>query len=436
MGCYTKGGTMKLVTTLSLIFILSFVSCKKENSQNTLLLLALLPQTSSYEWNLPKGFPIPRVPANNPMTKEKVELGRFLFYDTKLSGNNTMSCASCHLQELAFADGKVTPSGITNEFHTRNAQSLTNVAYNVRQTWVNILHVDLEQQARDPLFGESPIELGLHITEEEIRAKLKQDPIYPEMFRKAFPEAEPITITNIIKAIAAFQRTLISGNSPFDKFAYQGQKDALSPSAKRGFQFFSSEVAECFHCHDGVNFNDSTFHENTSAVIEPMYHNNALYNIPNTGNPLTNLGLMSVTGNPNHRGGFKTPTLRNLLYTYPYMHDGSISCDDDKNPFHPLGKANGATNETCARQALGRVLDHYSRGGNNSTCEAFPVPGGAKNPNYPCLSNTPQATVDTTLIRPFPMSAQEKEDLINFLLSLSDEEFTKDSRFSDPRPNK
>lgn len=426
---------MKPIIALFLIFIFGITSCKDKKSQNTLLLLALLPQSNPYEWNLPKGFPIPRVPANNPMTKEKVELGRFLFYDTKLSGSNTMSCASCHLQELAFADGKASPSGITNEFHPRNAQGLTNVAYNVRQTWINILFVDLEQQAHGPLFGESPVELGLFITEEQIREKLKQDPVYPEMFKRAFPEsAEPITITNIIKAISSFQRTLISGNSPFDKFVYQGQKDAMSASAKRGMQFFNSEVAECFHCHDGINFNDSTFHENTSPIIEPLYHNNALYNIPGTGNPPNNLGLMEVTGKQEHRGGFKTPTLRNLLYTYPYMHDGSISCDDDKNPLHPLGKANGATNETCARQALGRVLDHYSRGGNNSTCAAFSTPGGTKNPSYPCLSNTPFTTVDTTLIRPFPMSAQEREDLINFLLSLSDEEFTKDSRFSNPRP--
>lgn len=427
---------MKIFRTIFVIlYLVFFFGCKKEKEQNSILLFALIPKPYIYDWNLPKGFPTPRVPENNPMTKEKVELGRFLFYDKKLSGDNSMSCASCHLQELAFADGKVNPFGITGEFHPRNAQGLTNVAYNVRQTWINILFVHLEQQAHGPLFGESPVELGLFITEEQIREKLKQDSVYPEMFRRAFPESsEPITITNIIKAIASFQRILISGNSPFDKFIYQGQKEALSASARRGFQFFSSEVAECFHCHDGVNFNDSTFHENTSAVIEPLYHNNALYNIPNTGNPANNLGLYEVTGKLNHVGGFKTPTLRNLLYTYPYMHDGSISCDDVKNPLHPLGKANGATHETCARQALGRVLDHYSRGGNNSTCAAFSVPGGAKNPSYPCLSNTPYLTVDTTLIRPFPMSSQEKEDLINFLLSLSDEEFVKDSRFSNPRP--
>ncbi len=426
---------MKLPSKFVLFLSFFVVACKKEKSPNLLLLAGLIPKPYVYEWNLPPGFPTPRVPVNNPITREKVELGRFLFYEKKLSGNNTMSCASCHLQELAFADGKVNPFGITGEFHARNAQALVNVAYNSRQTWVNILFVDLEQQAHGPLFGESPVELGLFITEPEIREKLKQDSIYLEMFKKAFPDSpEPITITNIIRAISSFQRTLISGNSPHDKYIYQGQKDAMSASAKRGFQFFNSEVAECFHCHDGVNFNDSTFHENTSAVIEPLYHNNGLYNIPVTGNPPNNLGLMEVTGNPNHRGGFKTPTLRNLLYTYPYMHDGSMSCDDDKNPLHPLGKANGATNETCARQALGRVLDHYARGGNHSTCVAYSTPGGTKNPSYPCLSNTPQANVDTTLIRAFPMSAQEREDLINFLLSLSDEEFTKDPRFSNPRP--
>jgi cytochrome c peroxidase len=424
-----------LLIVILIVLSLGMFHCQDKKEKFNPLLFALIPVDSGYNWNLPPGFPTPRVPTNNPMSQEKVELGRFLFYDKKLSGDGNMACSSCHFQNLAFADGKVNPSGISGQFHPRNAQGLTNVAYNVRQTWNNILLKDLEQQAQVPLFGENPVELGLFIQEEEIQRKLKTDDSYLTLFKKAFPEnAEPITIGNIVKALASFQRTMISGNSPFDKFTYQKQREALSASARRGQQFFSSEVGECFHCHDGVNFNDSSFHENTSAVIEPLFHNNALYNIPSSGNPPTNLGLLEVTGEARHRGGFRTPSLRNLKFTFPYMHDGSISCDNDKNPLHPLGKANSASLEDCAKQALGRVIDHYSRGGNNSTCAAYPIPGGERNSSFPCLSNSPQPTVDTTLIRPFPMSSQEKEDLINFLLSLSDDEFIKDPRFSNPRP--
>ncbi|MCC5813555.1 MAG: di-heme enzyme [Leptospira sp.] len=418
---------------------------EKADDSDLLLGLALLSMNQSggnnFNWSeyLPQGFPIPRVPDNNPITKEKVELGRFLFYEKKLSGNNTKSCGSCHFQNLAFTDGVPHPQGVAHsgnsegDFHPRNSQPLFNVAYNSRQTWNNILLVTLEQQAEGPLFGDNPVELGLFKREEEVREKILSDPSYRELFSKAFPgEKEPISIRNIIRSIASFQRVLFSGNSAFDKATYQGNRSALSPAARRGFNFFSSEIAECFHCHDGVNFNDSTFHENTSARIEPLYHNNALYNIPGTGNPSNNQGLKEVTGEERHRGGMKAPSLRNVGVTFPYMHDGSINCDPANNPHLPAGQSNGATLEGCARQALGRVLDHYSRGGFNSTCAAYTTPGGTRNPDFPCLSDTPQITVDTTLIRPFPMNAQEKEDLIEFLLSLTDENFLKDPRFSDP----
>lgn len=424
--------TILLILTQWNCFLNPFASKEKDNTDLLLGLAFLSLQPSGYQWDLPPGFPIPRVPEDNPMSQEKVDLGRLLFYDTKLSGNNTMSCASCHFQHLAFADDKIHPKGITGDFHPRNSQPLFNVAYNSRQTWNNILLVTLEQQASGPLFGENPVELGLAIQESQIREKLLSEPIYSNHFRKAFPQdSEPITVSNMIKAIASFQRTLISGNSPYDKATFQGERTAMSASARRGLNLFSSEVAECFHCHDGVNFNDSTFHANTSAVIEPLYHNNALYNIPGKGNPDNNKGLEEVTGNINHRGGFKSPSLRNLAFTFPYMHDGSIHCDDINNPHHPTGKSNGATMIGCAREALGRVIEHYKRGGNNSTCAAFS--GETKDPSYPCVSTTPQATVDSTLIRPFSITNDEKNDLVEFLLSLTDESFVRDTRFSNPR---
>ncbi len=434
-----------------IVVLLIHCNCKipflsKEKEDNSFLLLGLFAfnQPQGYQWNLPPGFPVPRVPEDNPMSQEKVDLGRQLFYENQLSGNNTKSCGSCHFQRLAFSDGKILSTGIAGDKTTRNSQPLFNVAYNARQTWNNILLISLEQQMHVPLFGENPVELGLSIREEEIRERLRGIKNYPELFRKAFPaEAEPINVTNIIKSIASFQRSMISGNSAFDKATYQGQASRLSPSARRGFNFFSSEIAECFHCHDGINFNDSTFHSNTSAKIEPLYHNNALYNVAGTGNPSSNLGLIEVTGNSAHRGGFKTPSLRNIALTFPYMHDGSISCDDNLNPNLPVGQANGATINGCATQALGRVIDHYSNGGFNSTCGAFTT-GDTRNTSFPCsphiteyggnsaLAPNPQSTVDTTLIRRFPIQPQEKTDLINFLLSLTDEEFIVDPRFSRP----
>jgi cytochrome c peroxidase len=424
---------MKKIFLIITIFTLSNCNLlklnkEKSNGFNPLLLLLLGNPKKEFQWNLPPGFPIPRVPEDNPMTQEKVDLGRFLFFEKKLSGDNSMSCGGCHLQNLAFSDGRITPRGITNEKHPRNSQPLFNVAYNSRQTWNNILLVSLEQQMHIPLFGENPVELGLVLREEEIRQKLKSDSRYMPMFQNAFPnESEPITVSNIIKSIACFERIMISGNSPYDKATYQGNRNALSPSARRGLNFFSSEVAECFHCHDGVNFNDSTMHSNTSSSIEPLYHNNALYNISGSGNPTSNLGLIEVTGNSNHRGKFKAPSLRNIGLTFPYMHDGSISCDDSKNPHITPS----VTMDGCAREALGRVIDQYSRGGNNSSCAAF-LGDGSRNPAFPCISNTQQSTVDSTLIRQFPITAQEKEDLINFLLSLTDNEFLSDPRFSNP----
>ncbi len=427
-----------LLSKYALILVLVFfgLNCKnpflsnKENN-NSILALLLLYSNIGYQWDLPPGFPVPRVPDDNPMTQEKVNLGRFLFYEKKLSGDNTMSCGSCHFQRLAFSDGRITPRGITNVKHPRNSQPLFNVAYNSRQTWNNSLLVSLEQQMHLPLFGEDPIELGLLLREEEIRSKLLSDPRYLSMFQSAFPnQSEPITVVNIIKSVASFERSMISGYSPYDKYVYQGQSSALSPSAKRGLNLFSSEVAECFHCHDGINLNDSTFHMNTASNIEPLYHNNALYNITGTGNPTSNLGLLEVTGRESDRGKFKAPSLRNIGLTFPYMHDGSISCDDTKNPNLAVGVVNGATMEGCAREALGRVIDHYSRGGNNSTCDAFI--NGQRNNSFPCTSNSQQSNVDVTLIRNFSITATEREDLINFLLSLTDNDFISKQKFSNP----
>lgn len=171
--------------------------------------------TTEYIWDLPEGFPTPNIPSNNPMSEEKVTLGRYLFYDNKLSGNYTYSCASCHHQEKAFSDGLSVAIGSTGELHPRNAQSLVNVAYNATLTWANPSLTELEQHMSVPMFGEFPIEMGITGVEAEVLARIQADPVYQDLFFAAFPETEAaITYENIIKAIASFIRTMISGNSP------------------------------------------------------------------------------------------------------------------------------------------------------------------------------------------------------------------------------
>lgn len=350
---------------------------------------------SAYDWNLPPGFPPPRVPENNPMTTKKVELGRYLFYDERLSGNNTQSCSSCHLQELAFSDGEATPIGSTGEQHPRNSQALVNVVYNSTLTWANPALIELERQIQVPMFGEFPKELGIVGHEEEVLARLEADETYQQLFVAAFPdEKKPINFQNIIKSLASFTRALISGNSPYDRYVYLGDKTALSESAKRGLNLFLSERLECHHCHIGFNFSASTIHAN-STFIETPFQNNGLYNLDGQGSyPRSNTGLHHVTGNPDDMGKFRPPTLRNIELTGPYMHDGTI-------------------------ETLEEVIDHYADGGRLIETGEY-AGDGTKNPHK------------SGLVSGFELTDQEKEDLINFLESLTDETFIHDPRFSNP----
>ncbi|HNF16529.1 MAG TPA: cytochrome c peroxidase, partial [Leptospiraceae bacterium] len=171
----------------SLPVIFSFCSVKSSDSEKNkkfLIGAGILASMSGYNWNLPAGFPVPSVPAENPITDAKVKLGRFLFYEKKLSGNETQSCGSCHLQSIAFADGKPVGVGSTGQSHTRNAQHLSNAAYHTRITWSNNTLKTLEAQARVPMFGISPVELGL--SGDAYLTKLKSDSRYKELFAAAF----------------------------------------------------------------------------------------------------------------------------------------------------------------------------------------------------------------------------------------------------------
>jgi len=163
------------------------------------------PAADPWVWDLPAAFPTPRVPADNPMSAAKVELGRYLFYDKRLSGNGTQACGSCHVQAHAFSEPRPTSLGSTGQAHFRNAMSLTNVAYNTTQTWSSAVVVHLEQQALLPMFGEDPVELGLAGREAELVQRIASDPRYPAMFEAAFPEEDGrVGVDTIVKGRVRF----------------------------------------------------------------------------------------------------------------------------------------------------------------------------------------------------------------------------------------
>ena len=367
----------------------------------TALLLTLLGATtlSSYSWDLPPGFPPPLVPEDNPMTEAKVELGRHLFYDTRLSGNGAQACASCHKQDLAFSDGLGVSVGSTGERHPRNSQSLTNVAYNATLTWGNPVLEELEQQILVPMFGEFPVELGMTGKEEAIYAELAADPLYERLFAEAFPNAavttSAVTTKHIVDALASFTRTLISGESRYDAYVYGGQRDALTLSEKRGMDLFLSEKTECHHCHGGFNFSHSVKHQNNAQFVEKSFHNTGLYNLDEAGAyPLGNGGVFEITGKPGDMGKFRAPSLRNVELSAPYFHDGSA-------------------------ETLGEVLSFYEAGG-RLTESGEHTGDGRRNPHK------------SGFVRGFSLSDRERTDLIAFLKSLTDETFITNPAFSNP----
>ncbi|MEZ4363545.1 MAG: di-heme enzyme [Kofleriaceae bacterium] len=348
----------------------------------------------AWQWDLPAGFPVPVVPVDNPMSAAKVELGRHLFYDRRLSINTTMSCATCHLPEQAFADGKIVPEGATGEFLARNSPGLQNVAYLAPYTWANPTLGTLEAQVVVPMFGDRPIELGTGEDLQGILARLAAEPRYPPLFAAAFPhDTQPIHRASIISAIASFMRSLIRGGSPADRERAGNTNGALSESALRGKALFFSERTHCSRCHGGLNFTVATSTDEPRDA--PVYANNGLYNVGNAGRyPSDNPGLAAITGQPGDDGKFRVPPLRNLTLTAPYMHDGSVATLED-------------------------VVDNYARGGR--VLVDGPLAGdGALHPNK------------SPLVAGFALTAQEREGLLAWLRSLTDEGFGGDPRFADP----
>jgi cytochrome c peroxidase len=347
-----------------------------------------------FVWRLPKGFPKPAVPPDNPMTTEKVELGRHLFYDKRLSANGTQSCASCHRQEMAFANDEPVSTGSTGENGIRRVMTLINVAYAGALTWSNPALKKLEEQALIPMFGTHPVELGLDLDNRFLKV-IAADGIYKKLFATAFPgDKEPVTLGNVTKSIACFERTLISGDSPYDRYQFQGDEKAVSELAKRGEELFFSRQLKCFQCHGGFNFSDANV---TASQPERSitFHNTGLYNVAgSTSYPNPNVGIYEHSNRPEDVGKFKAPSLRNVGLRAPYMHDGSVA-------------------------TLDAVLDHYAAGGR--TIASGQYAGVGRN----------NANKDNR-IAGFELTAQDRKAVVEFLLSLSDAFVATKPEFSDP----
>ena len=356
------------------------------------------PGAGQWRWELPAHFPVPKVPESNPMSEAKVDLGRHLFYDRRLSGNGTQSCASCHHQDKAFTDGLGTAIGSTGMAHPRGAQGLANEAYHATLTWANPSLVTLEKQMEVPLFGDDPVEMGVNDhNRTEVLARLHAEPVYAAKFAAAFPEAaQPMGWGQVIQAIASFQRTLLSGHSRYDQYL-QGKAQLTVPET-RGMALFFGEKAECFHCHGSFNFNDQIVHA-ASRVVETPFHNTGLYNLGGTGAfPEHNRGVFELTALVKDMGAFRAPSLRNVEVTAPYMHDGSVA-------------------------TLEAVLDFYADGGRRIASGPY-AGDGRLNPHK------------SELISLIDLNAQDKSDLVAFLKTLTDHDFLQNPRHSDPWPRR
>jgi cytochrome c peroxidase len=293
---------------------------------------------------IPEGLATPIVPVDSPLTLERVELGRKLFFDPILSEDRTIACASCHIPEKGFSGGTAKSKGIHGLQGRRRSPSLLNRSLGTAFFWDGRAKT-LEDQALKPLAD--PTEMGTSV--ELITTRLKADSTYNSLFTRAFPE-EGVSAQNLARALASFQRVLLRGNSPIDRFR-KGERDQASVEAAHGFWLYESKGG-CWRCHSGSNFTDEKFHNTgVSWGREPL-----------------DLGRFEHTGEQEDRGRFKTPSLRGVELTAPYMHDGSLATLED-------------------------VIEFYDR-------------GGVRNPNL------------DSAIKPLNLSSSEKKALVAFLKSL------------------
>lgn len=303
-----------------LIITTIFTSCTSKDDGNEYTPVAL-------DLEIPEIFSNniipPVIPSDNPQTIEGVALGKRLFFDRILSSDQSISCASCHRPQNAFTDDSPTSSGVDGIFGERNSMPIFNLAwnYNERFAWDG-KELSLERQALEPV--ENPIEM--HSDWDNVVDRLSNHPEYPELFQRAF-NTSSITKELTTKAIAQFERTLISANSKFDRYSL-GQA-TLTPQEINGLDVFLREdKGDCFHCHGNPNnplWTDNDFHNNGLDIT------------------FTDLGLGGVTGDPNDNGKFRSPSLRNLAFTAPYMHDGRFATLDEVIDFYSEGLQNSQT---------------------------------------------------------------------------------------------
>jgi len=321
---------------------------------------------------VPDWMPNPPRSQENPLTVQGVALGRKLFYDPILSRDSTISCSSCHKQELAFTDGKAFSTGIEGRQGNRSAMSLTNLVYNRNGFFWDGRSPSLEKQALDPIEDHREMDDSW----ENVEARLQEHNNYPKLFRAAFgiERREQLTRELVVDAIAQFERTIISGNSRYDRIIW-GREGFPTDSEQRGIELFfiednqSVEHPGCSHCHFNPLFTDNNFKNNGLDSVASLQD-------------FDDYGRGAVTGRPSDNGRFRVPTLRNVEVTGPYMHDGRF-------------------------QTLEEVLDHYASGGHGVINE------------------------DTNIL-PFQLSEQDKADLIAFMKMLTDTTLLNDPAFSDP----
>ncbi len=413
---------MKLKTFVPFLALL-FLSC---GSQTT---VEKQTDNSDYKFKKLYGHLAPVVPKQNPISEAKVELGRYLFFDKRLSPKNNISCGSCHEPQHAFVDkirnfgedkfvnslnesvggvcikchkdGQIEPNntlplGTDENTIIRESMGLTNAAYYTSYTWANSALGTIERYITTPLSNDDPKELGLVSEHEDlVFNRILDDETYQKLFQDVFGDDYIVDQKHIVFALSSFIRTLISFNSPYDQYL-AGNHDALSDEAKRGKDLFFGEKAECFHCHSG---GDTRFSDSSKDIktFEPkaFFHNTGLFNIDENGSfPEGNRGLFEITTDLNDMGKFKAPTLRNIELTAPYMHDGSLATLHD-------------------------VLDFYSNGGRVIENGKFKGDGRA-NPHK------------SSLISKINLNEQEKLDIIEFLKSLTDYSFLVDPKHQDP----
>jgi cytochrome c peroxidase len=357
-----------------------FVSAKKNQPDSYSSLLKQLPSSFSDSIYLNP---------YNPYSEAKKELGRYLFYDRRLSFNKTKSCASCHDQKFSFTDGYRRSIGATGDLHQRNSSPLINIIYKKYLTAADSSLHSPEQQISNPMFHDAPVELGWKGHEEEILERINRDQFYKTKFNESFGESDrQITIKDIQYCIASFVKSIFSYNSRFDKYFYQKQ-NALSASEKRGMQLFFSGKLNCSSCHSCNNFDKPA----TGNAIS--FFNTGLYNIDNEGDyPEYDRGLYEKTKNKNDIGKYRVPTLRNLAFTGPYYHDGSAA-------------------------TLEEVIRNYENGGRITTKGLL-------------KGNGPANPYKSKLIKGFSLTDEERKDLVNFLLSISDSSVLINKNYSNP----